>query len=109
MKKLTCLLVWQLQGNRMPDDDVISGPTTLHDQDFCKYHNPEFNKSYISKWDIIPKIETKTIYLFLVPIHMFLASYLPLAFPQSKALMMEPPSAPSKRKHKELVQEAFNK
>ncbi len=103
MKKLTCLLVWQLQGNRMPDDDVISGPTTLHDQDFCKYHNPEFNKSYISKWDIIPKIESKTIYLCLGAIDTFLGSYSHLAFPQSMASTMEPPSALSKRKHKELV------
>ena len=92
----------------MPDDDVISGPATLCDQDFCKYHNPEFNKSYISKWDIIPKIESKTIYLYLGAIDMFLGSYSHLAFPQSMTSMMEPPSAPSKRKNKELVREAFN-
>src|SRR5260370_29322127 len=56
---------------------------------------------------IIPKIECKTIYLCLGGnSHV---SRLILASPQSIVSMTEPPSAPSKRKYKELVQEAFNK
>src|SRR5260370_33799213 len=56
---------------------------------------------------IIPKIECKTIYLCLGGnSHV---SRLILASPQSIVSMTEPPSAPSKRKYKELVREAFNK
>ncbi len=52
MKKLTYLLVWQLQGDRLPDEDMICGSATLHDQDFCKYHDPEFKFLFISEWVI---------------------------------------------------------